>query len=121
MWSKKPTPVWAEARPLPSKFTMTIGKGDTLRHVQPGGGGYGDPFERAPARVLEDVLDEKVSPEAARWQVPRVVVARGVAPADVEAVMASRMEGRWLGFLGEPRVNVLRLNLELDRRFGPPR
>jgi len=55
-----------EARLLPSKFTMTITRGDTLRHVQPGGGGYGDPFERDPERVREDVLDEKVSLEAAR-------------------------------------------------------
>jgi N-methylhydantoinase B len=55
-----------EARPLPSKFTMTIHKGDVLRHVMPGGGGYGDPFARDPALVLEDVLDDKISPESAR-------------------------------------------------------
>jgi len=55
-----------EARPLPSKFTMNIKRGDTLRHVQPGGGGYGDPLTRDPAAVREDVLDEKVTLEHAR-------------------------------------------------------
>jgi K+-transporting ATPase ATPase C chain len=66
-------------------------------------------------------LDPHVSPDAARWQVPRVAGARGVPLGEVDALLASQTEGRWLGFLGEPRVNVLRLNLELDRRFGPPR
>ena len=66
-------------------------------------------------------LDPHVSPEAARWQVPRVAGARGVPPGEVDALLASQTEDRWLGFLGEPRVNVLRVNVELDRRFGPPR
>jgi N-methylhydantoinase B len=56
----------SEARELPSKFTMSMHRGDVLHHVQPGGGGHGDPLEREPARVLEDVLDEKVTPEGAR-------------------------------------------------------
>ncbi|QSQ11809.1 potassium-transporting ATPase subunit KdpC [Myxococcus landrumensis] len=63
-------------------------------------------------------LDPHLSPAAVRWQAPRVAKARGVAPERVLAVVASHEEGRTLGVLGEPRVNVLLLNLALDRQFG---
>jgi K+-transporting ATPase ATPase C chain len=65
-------------------------------------------------------LDPHVSPEAALWQVPRVAAARHVPAAELELLLNSRVEGRALGFLGEPSVNVLRLNLELDERYGRP-
>lgn len=65
-------------------------------------------------------LDPHLSPAAARWQAPRVASARGVATERIEAIIASRVEGRTLGFLGEPRVNVLLLNLDLDRELGVP-
>ncbi len=65
-------------------------------------------------------LDPDVSPAAALWQVPRVAKARGVSPERVRGVVESQMEGRELGVLGEPRVNVLDLNLALDQQFGKP-
>jgi N-methylhydantoinase B len=55
-----------EARPLPSKLTMTIRRGEVFRHVLAGGGGWGDPLERDPAKVLRDVRNELLSPEKAR-------------------------------------------------------
>jgi K+-transporting ATPase ATPase C chain len=65
-------------------------------------------------------LDPHISPGAALWQAPRVAVARGVAVERVRSAIESQIEGRDLGFLGEPRVNVLRLNLLVDRLFGRP-
>jgi K+-transporting ATPase ATPase C chain len=65
-------------------------------------------------------LDPHLSPAAARWQAPRIAAARGAAVADVEAMIAARTEQRTLGWWGEPRINVLLLNLDLDERFGRP-
>ncbi|WP_296574129.1 potassium-transporting ATPase subunit KdpC [Phreatobacter sp.] len=59
-------------------------------------------------------LDPHVSPAGALAQVARIAAARGVAPARVEGLVQRLMEGRSFGFLGEPRVNVLALNLALD-------
>ena len=81
----------------------------------------------APAEVPAELvttsasgLDPHLSPGAARWQVPRIARSRGLDVARVEAVLREHLEGRDLGFLGEARLNVLSVNLALDRRFGTP-
>jgi K+-transporting ATPase ATPase C chain len=62
-------------------------------------------------------LDPYISPQNAAIQLNRVAAARGVSPAAVEALVQENTQGRTIGFLGEPRVNVLNLNIALDEKY----
>jgi len=62
-------------------------------------------------------LDPHISVAYADLQVNRVAKARGVSVDEVQRAVADNTDGRWLGFMGEPRVNVLQLNLELDQKY----
>jgi K+-transporting ATPase ATPase C chain len=81
----------------------------------------------APAEIPDELvtasasgLDPHLSPEAVAWQVSRVAAARHISPERVQPIIDGAVESRDLGVLGEPRVNVLLLNIALDQHFGQP-
>jgi N-methylhydantoinase B len=90
-----------ENRPLPSKLTMTMRRGEVFRHEVAGAGGWGDPLERDPAMVLRDVKNELVSREAARRDYGVVVTDRPLA-LDSEATRQLRAAMRRARNLRQP-------------------
>jgi K+-transporting ATPase ATPase C chain len=101
----------------PALFDAVKQRAEKLRAS---GGGAARPIPVDLVTASASGLDPHISPAAAAWQVSRVATARGVEHSVVEAIVRRHIERRQLEILGEPRVNVLLLNLDLDRSTGAP-
>ncbi len=129
-------PAYLHGRPSNSNYDATSSGGTNLgttsKKLRDGATAFADayrkenglaPSEEIPADAVTrsaSGLDPHISPENARLQVERIAKTRGLAADRVREAIEDSTEGRELGVLGEPRVNVLATNLVLDRRFGRP-
>ena len=95
----------------PALVSAVQGRVDTLRAADPDSKG---PVPVDLVTASASGLDPHISPAAALYQVPRVARARTLSPDAIRALVDRHTQGRLLGLLGEPRVNVLELNLALD-------
>jgi len=110
----------ANLGPLNPKLVETVGQRAAALKSQSGAA----PIPADAVTASASGLDPHVSPANARMQAPRIAQARGVAPAEVRRIIDAHVEGPALGLLGQPRVNVLEVNLALDKALGsaePPR
>ena len=115
---------WFHSRPSASDYTGDVSGGSNLgpgseldQAVAERAQQAGIPVQGSPADALTasgSGLDPHVTPENAASQVARVSAARGLTASEVKRLVDEHTEGRTLGFLGEPRVNVLELNLALQ-------
>lgn len=90
----------------------------SIEQVRKENPGYTGPIPADLVTASASGLDPHLSPDSARVQSARVAKARRVAVEQVNRIVSQFTEGPTLGLLGEPRVHVLKLNLELDRRFA---
>jgi potassium-transporting ATPase KdpC subunit len=104
----------------PTSKKLRDGATETLKALEAENPGAPRPVPAELVTSSASGLDPHLSPASAHWQLKRVAAARGLAEERVRSVVDAHTEGRTLGFLGEPRVNVLLLNLALDRQFGRP-
>jgi K+-transporting ATPase ATPase C chain len=89
---------------------------DAFRHENPD---YHGPIPSDLVTASASGLDPDISPASALAQAARIAKTRGVALEQVKRLIAQDTDGPTLGLVGDPRVNVLRINLALDRSFGP--